>query len=267
MRNARRIRLAFCFITFFMAQLAVSAERIVTLNPMVSEWVAEILGNEKGLKKIIGASEYSHYPQLMKAVPTVGPYPNLEVEKILSLHPDLVIGSVEYNRFEQVEKLKKLKLNVVILPKENFKKMNEWIIELGNVLGEPAKGIKLANDWDERLKKLKSIKSKKKVFLQIQFQPLITVGSDSFLNDVFSRIGYENVFQSLKQSYPKVSKEAVFEKNPDEVFVFEMIQNQEDLGRMKEIWKKSRVTILNGDDFARCSLRLISAAERMMKGE
>jgi ABC-type Fe3+-hydroxamate transport system substrate-binding protein len=238
-------------------------ERIVALNPMVAEWAAEILGKEKALKKLVGASEFSHYPEFMKTVPTVGPYPNIQAEKVLSLKPDLVIGSVEYNRPEQIEKLVRLKLNVKLLPKEEFSNMKPWLISLGQMIGEEKKASDLATQWNQRILKLTHHGKTKKVFLQIQFEPLITVGSSSFLNEIFKMIGFENIFQDVNQSYPKVSKEAVLEKRPDEVFVFEMVKNQEDLARVSKTWKKSKITILNGDDFARCSFRLLNAAERL----
>ena len=238
--------------------------RIVTLNPMISEWTAEILGKEAALKKIVGATEYSNYPEYMKKVETVGPYPQLQSEKILSMNPDLVIASAEYNRPDQLEQLKKLKLNVVILPREEFSAMGAWIEQLGKALGEEKRATVMVQEWTHALAEIPSLSKKKKVFFQIQFLPLITVGKDSFLNAAFEKAGYENIFRDLPQAYPKVSKEAVLEKNPDEVMVFEMVKNQDDLEKVKDAWRKSLVRVFNGDDFARCSLRLLKAMKEVV---
>lgn len=236
-----------------------ASNRIVTLNPMISEWTAEILGQEKSQQKIIGASEYSNYPEYLKKVPTIGPYPRVHVEKILALHPDLVIASDEYNRPDQIEKLKKLKLQVKVLPKEHFFKMEEWILELGKILGEESSAKLAAENWKKSLKEFQTPTQKKKAFFQIQFQPLITVGGVGFLNDSFQLIGFDNVFSNLSQAYPKVSREAVLEKKPETVFVFEMVKDHEDLDKIKKTWKSSSVQVLNGDDFSRCSPRLLKA--------
>ena len=267
MANARLTRLKWfpLSVCLFLSMPALAADRIVALNPMISEWAAEILGKEVALKRIVGSSEFSNYPEYLKTVPTVGPYPNIQVEKVLSLNPDLVIGSVEYNRPDQIEKLRKLKLNVIMLPKEELSQMKGWILKLGDLLGEKRKAEMVSEEWNRKMAVLRSARKSKSVFFQVQFQPLITVGSESFLHTVFQRIGYRNIFAHLTHAYPKVSKEAVLERNPDEVFVFEMETDSGDRHKTIETWKKSRVRFLNGDDFARCSPRLLSAVERMME--
>jgi iron complex transport system substrate-binding protein len=268
MQNASRVRLVFRFLTLFLLitpNQVFAATRIVALNPMISEWSAVILGKDQALKSLIGASEFSHYPEYLKNIPTVGPYPNLQVEKILSMKPDLVIGSVEYNRPDQIEKLRKLKINVRMLPKEEFQSMGKWIRELGMILEANPAANRLSEDWTRRVAALAYNGKPKKVFYQIQFQPLITVGSASFIHDVFGKIGYFNIFGYLGQAYPKISKEAVLERSPDEVLVFEMVANGEDRRKIKETWKTSKVVFLSGDDFARCSPRLLSAVERMIR--
>jgi iron complex transport system substrate-binding protein len=268
MQSANRIRLIIgCLIGLLLvsSNLAVASSRIISLNPMISEWSAQILGKDRALKTLIGASEYSHYPDYLKTVPTVGPYPSLQVEKILSMKPDLVIGSVEYNRPDQIEKLRKLKINIRMLPKEEFRNMGKWILELGEILGEKSAAKRLSDDWNRRAAGLANHGAPKKVFHQIQFQPLITVGSASFIHDVFEKIGYLNVFSHLNQAYPKVSKEAVLAQSPDVVLVFEMVANAEDRRKISDAWRNSKVLFLSGDDFARCSPRLLSAVERMME--
>lgn len=246
----------FCF---FVPALTHAFDRIVTLNPTVSEWTAEILGKDKALRKMVGASEYSNYPEYLKGITTVGPYPQVYPEKILSLKPDLVIASAEYNRPDQIEKLKKLNLHVEVLDKEHFLKMDEWILQLGKILGEEVSAQSAANQWKKSLEEMKPPKVSRKVFFQIQFQPLITAGGTGFLNDSFKKVGMENIFADIKQAYPKVSRESVLEKKPDIVLVFEMVKNHEDMSKIKAAWKASRVEVLNGDDFSRCSPRLLKA--------
>ena len=256
-----KIILLLSLITFSTPALAWN--RIVTLNPMISEWTAEVLGKEKSLQKIVGASEYSNYPDFMKKVDTVGPYPQVQIEKILSLNPDIIVASSEYNRPDQLEQLRKLKLKVVTLPREEFLKMEGWITELGRVLGEDARAKVVVGEWRRGLAALKPRARVKRVFFEIQYQPLITVGHESFMNEAFEKIGYENIFSDLPLAYPKISKEAVLEKNPEEVLVFEMVKDQADLEKINETWKKSKVRVLSGDRFARCSLRLLTALKEL----
>jgi len=98
-------------LVFLFSQEAHAYSRIITLAPVISEWTAEILGPESSKTKIVGVSEYSNYPLQLKSIQTIGAYPKLNIEKIASFKPDLVLASSEYNRPEQLEQLKRLKIN------------------------------------------------------------------------------------------------------------------------------------------------------------
>ena len=221
-------------------------ERVVTLAPVLSEWTAALLGEEKAKKQIVGVSEYSQYPSFLKNVESIGPYPRLNIEKIAALKPDLILASSEYNLPEQIEQLKRLHLPVKILPKEKFSSMSEWILNLGAVLQEPNSAQVEQRKWEAGVNSLllrqKSRSfAKKRIFLEIQHLPLITVGGESFLNEAFNLMGEQNVFQDLKQAYPKVSKEAVLKKNPDVIYILTLMGQGVILKKPSPIGKGSRV--------------------------
>ncbi|MBC7396437.1 MAG: ABC transporter substrate-binding protein [Bdellovibrionales bacterium] len=249
-------------------------ERIVTLAPGLTEWTAAILGDAKAGSKIVGVSEYSLYPESMKKKVSVGPYPQLNIEKIASLKPDLVVASSEYNRPQQLEQLRRLKLPLVVVPLEDFNAMPEWILKLGRALQEEKAAAGQASEWTKELDALK--KSKKgplqRLFIEVQHQPLVTVGGPSFLTDAFSAIGYENVFRELSQGYPKVSKEAVLKASPDAIFILDLTGVKEDFERAQNDWqnfktlkavKNRQIRLIPGDEFARCSLRLLKALKAL----
>jgi iron complex transport system substrate-binding protein len=256
------------------APAAPAASRIVTLAPVISEWVAEVLGPEYSRDKIVGVSEYSSFPAHLKSKPSIGPYPQPNLEAILALKPDLVIGSEEYSRAEQVERMRRLGLPLRVLPKERFSGMEEWIGRLGEVLGEQ-EGARRAQEKWRRLKRgiRRGAGPWRKVFIEIQHEPLITVGAGSFLADALREAGYESVFSDLADGYPKVSIESVARRNPEWIFVLgHDSQDQGAFRKSREAWtrvaglsavKKGRIHLLPGDDFARCSLRLLIALKRL----
>ncbi|MBU6153962.1 MAG: ABC transporter substrate-binding protein, partial [Bdellovibrionales bacterium] len=141
------MRLCFLILFLFGAEARAGFRRIVCLNPVLSEWVAEILGRKVALQRLVGVSEYSNHPDYLRGVPEVGPYPKLHLEKIAGLKPDLVLASEEYNLPEQVGRLKRLKLNVRSVKKESFGSMEEWIDSLGGILEEPAGAADVRNRW------------------------------------------------------------------------------------------------------------------------
>lgn len=254
------------------ATSAVAAQKIVTLSPVVAEWVAEILGEKETLKRVIGVTEFSQYPRYLTQVKSVGPYPQLHIEEILKLKPDLVLAVQATNQPEQIEKLKRLKLPVTVLKKESFDGMGEWIVELGRVLGEEARAKAVKDRWEFELKALEPGEKSTHLFLELQDRPLVTIGAGSFLNAAFKRVGFSNIFDDLPQDYPKVSREAVVKRDPDQILILNLNGDPLQFDRSRREWEKferlkavkdGKVRIIPGDDFARCSMRLLKALKSL----
>lgn len=247
--------------------------RVVSLAPVISEWTAEILGPARVKASLIGVSEFSDYPESVQGIQTVGPYPRLNIEKIASLRPDLVLASAEYNLKPQLDQLMRLKLQVKVLPKERFRNFGPWIRELGTALGEP-KGAKMAEArWKKAFYDLGAKrKSRIRYFLEVQHAPLIAVGGGSFITEALARVGFDNVMGDLQSGYPKVSLESVIARRPEAIFVLDHGKGGSDFESARTDWarfpsvpavSKGRIEILPGDDFARCSLRLLIALKRL----
>lgn len=263
------IRALFLFLLLQAGNAFGSYQRIVCLNPLVCEWVAEILGKNATLARVVGVSEYSNHPDFLRGIPLVGPYPKLHIEGIAALKPDLVLGSTEYNLSAQMEQLNRLKLNVVSLPKETFRTMESWITTVGSVLKEDRGALQAKDRWSALWGELKkSRKSERKVFIEVQHTPLISVGGGSFLSEALALVGYSNVFSDLSSGYPKVSMESVIRTQPDLILILDHAGESSALAESKRDWarfstlpavRNAGIHALPGDDFARCSLRLLNA--------
>jgi ABC-type Fe3+-hydroxamate transport system substrate-binding protein len=259
------------FIIFLNAAFAAPPTKIVALTPSLAEWTSEILGQDKTLDRLIAVTEYSNYPEYVSKVKTIGPYPKINIELVLKLKPDLVLAIEGLNSEDQLKQLERLNLKVIRFPQERFFILSEWIRSLGKELGESTAANRIADEWQNRLEQLKlKKKNKLKVFVQIQDEPLVTVGSDSFLNDAFISIGYHNVFSDLKSGYPKVSRESVIERNPDKILILDLTGKNNEFEGFKKKWRqfisieavrRNQVTVISGDDFARCSFRLLRAIQ------
>ncbi len=264
--------------------------RIVALNPLLSEWTAAVLGDDYSRTAIVGVSEYSHHPALLKSIPTVGPYSLVNIERVAALKPDLVLASEEYNRPDQLEQLRRLRLNLRVLPKERFAGFGEWITKLGDALGEPAGAKRERERWEKTLQETlaqagpagasgpngsAAIKNNRSYLIEIQAEPLITAGKQSILTEALGAAGFRNVFDDLDSGYPKVSIEAVLRRNPEWIFVLTHGGEEATLAVAKKRWARfralravraGRVVALSGDDFARCSLRLLNALKQLNSG-
>jgi iron complex transport system substrate-binding protein len=263
------IRVLFLFLLLQAGNAFGSYQRIVCLNPLVCEWVAEILGKDATLARVVGVSEYSNHPDVLRGVSLVGPYPKLHIEQIAALNPDLVLGSAEYNLQVQMEQLKRLKLNVVSLPKESFHAMEGWITTVGAALKEAPAASRARERWSKAWGELdKNRKPEKKIFIEVQHAPLISVGGGSFLSEALALVGYSNIFSSLSSGYPKVSTESVIRARPELILILDHAGESSGIAESKRDWarfsslpavRNGGIHALPGDEFARCSLRLLNA--------
>ncbi len=249
--------------------VAVAApSRVVTLSPLISEWVGEVLGCESAVRVVAGVSEYSDFPECLAGKPSVGPYHHVSIEKIVSLRPDLVLASEEYNR-EAIARLKSLGIRVEVLPKERFLAMPAWIERLGELLDAVPQAKRQSDLWSKRLKEFAADKKRNRtVFIEVQHDPLITVGGGSFLDEAFDAVGLQNVFRDHREGYPRVSRESVLKADPEEIHILDLRGREREFEESRKSWgrfpalravRQSRILRLRGEDFARCTPRLLRA--------
>ena len=191
-----------------------AAQRIISLAPHVTESLfAAGAGN-----KIVGAVSYSDYPEEAKKIPRVGGYPSLNLEKIVSLKPDLVIAWTSGNSFKQVEKLVSLGLTVFMSEPRYPEDIAKTIQRFGMLAGTNDIASKSHEDFMhhyQSLKKRYSNKEKVKVFYQIWNKPLMTISGAHLISDIITLCGGENVFSDLKVLTPRISLEYVLATKAD----------------------------------------------------
>src|SRR4030042_603159 len=93
-------------------QVTISAipQRIVSLAPSNTEILFALgLGN-----KVVGDTEYCSYPADAKTKPNVGGFSTVDIEKVVSLRPDLVLATQIHSK-TIIPALEKLGLTVVAL--------------------------------------------------------------------------------------------------------------------------------------------------------
>lgn len=184
------------------------AQRIISLAPNVTESLfAAGAGN-----KIVGAVSYSDYPEEAKKIPRVGGYPSIDLEKIVSLKPDLVIAWASGNSFKQVEKLISLGLTVFMSEPRYPEDIAKTIQRFGILAGTSDFASKSYEKFIRHYQSLKerySNKEKVKVFYQIWNTPLMTISGEHLISDIITLCGGENVFSDLKVLTPQISLEYV----------------------------------------------------------
>ena len=184
------------------------AKRIISLAPHITESLFAAGAGDK----IIGAVSYSDYPEAAKKIPRVGGYPSADLEKIISLKPDLVIAWPSGNNLKQVDKLTTFGIKVFMSEPRYPKDIAKTIQRFGVLAGTNKIANKTANEFLKHYESLKekfSHKEKVKVFYQIWNKPIMTISGNHLISEIITLCGGENVFADLKILTPRISLESV----------------------------------------------------------
>ena len=225
----------YIFIYIFIASISfaddVNYNRIVSLGPTLTEKIYLLEAEDK----IIANTTFCKRPDASKFKEKVGNLSNINVEKIVSLKPDLVLVS-PLTPLKQAEKLKSLNIKIEYFPyPKSFEDICSEFIRLGILVGkkdQSEKIIKLVSGEVSALRKQTYKTSKVKMFMQIGIKPLFSVNKDSFINDFIEFAGGINI---AKNSHSGIfSREQVVMSNPDVIVITTMgIEG----GKEKERWE------------------------------
>jgi iron complex transport system substrate-binding protein len=193
-------------------ELKKPAQRIISLTPDLTE----ILYHIGAAQQVVGVIDASDYPLQVKLLPKVGSFTGIDLEKIYSLHPDLIVtwGNM-YSR--SLASIKKLGIPVYVNDPHQFVDIEKTMLDVSCLSGHAATAKKQVMQYDERLKALQqryAHQSTIKVFFQIGDYSLFTINKTSWINEAITICGGENIFQNARFTAPQVTWEAVIEANP-----------------------------------------------------
>lgn len=193
--------------------------RIISLGSTLTEELY-LLGVGDSL---IADTLYCERPPQAKLKEKVGTIIAADLEKIVSLKPDMVLVTSLTNPAVK-EKLKNLGIHVVDFPlARNFQELCGHFVELGKVVGKVDAANKIIHSSREKIEALKkNIQGlpKPKVFMQIGANPLFAVTKDYFLNDFIEFAGGVNIAADAKSGL--YSREEVIRQNPDVIIITSM---------------------------------------------
>jgi len=195
--------------------------KIISLCPYITNNLI-LLGEEKNIVGLTLQDEEKY----KKGKEIVGSMLELNVEKIISLKPDIVIASEEGNREENVRKLEKLGIKTFILPQlYSIEDIFKNFIKIAELINKKQKGEEIVKREKEKLKNLKFKEKKEKVFFVLGWKPLITTGNKTFINDIIEISGGKNLFSEIDKKWIQVNIEEVIKRNPDAIIYIEMGEN------------------------------------------
>ena len=125
----------------------VSPKRVVSLAPSITEIVYDLECGDL----LKGATMYSDFPKAAQLLPKVGSYVYLDLEKIVSLQPDLCIGIKDGNPKEIVMRLEALGIPVYAVHPRSLASIQSTVIEIGDLLQADETARRVAGEMESRI--------------------------------------------------------------------------------------------------------------------
>lgn len=195
--------------------------RIIALAPSITE-IVFALGQEN---RLVGVTQYSDFPEAAGQFPKVGSYVNLDLERIVSLRPDLCIGVKDGNPKDVVDRLDDLGIPVYVVNPKGLDSVMQTLAAIGGLLDVQAKADELIAAMQLRIDRVEQIvqqaETRPLVFFQIGISPIVSVGTPTFIHELIVRSGGRNVAEG-SVAYPRYSREQVLGMKPDVIVITSM---------------------------------------------
>jgi len=188
--------------------------RVVSLAPSVTETMLALDFGDR----LAGISDFCVVPAGMAAIPRVGGLLTPDLETIRGLHPDLLIGTTSGNDPGLASQAEALGLPLYTLHTPDVAQVLASLERLGDLLGDPPRGIRVAAEMRRRLAAVEARISGRpapRVLFVIWAEPLVVPGSGAFLTDAIRRAGGASVTAEVPAPHPTYSIESAVARAPE----------------------------------------------------
>lgn len=188
--------------------------RIISTVPSITELLHDLgLGDQ-----VVGITKFCVHPKKWyRSKMRIGGTKTLDLEKIVSLSPDLIIANKEENVCEQIEALQnhtEVYVSDIKSPHDNI----TLIREIGKLTGTRMSAIRLEGELQSALDNIVVLPQKLSSTYVIWQKPYMTVGNDTYIHSMMSLCGLANRFADQTR-YPEFSMGELRQKKPDVVLL------------------------------------------------
>ncbi|SRR5579871_12373 len=195
---------------------AAPPQRLVTLAPHLTELVFAAGAGER----LVGTLDTSDYPPAARQIPRIGDVGQLDAERLLALHPDLVIVWGDGSPAAQLDLMKRLGLPTLSLEQHRLADVADSLERLGTVFGTEAVAAPAAAGLRREVQALAAQyrgARRLKVFYQVWSTPLYTLGGRHVASEMLELCGASNLFADQAQAAFMVDEESVYARDPDAI--------------------------------------------------
>lgn len=174
-------------------------ERIVSLVPSQTELLYSL-----GLdKEVVGITKFCVHPERWyRKKQRVGGTKTVKTDRVKSLRPDLILANKEENVKEQIDELQQI-APVWVSDITTWDDALDMITSIGALTGKQDRANELVSQIKEAFEQIKPISKTLNTAYLIWKDPYMAAGGDTFIDDMLSRCGFTNIFQTINR-YPEI---------------------------------------------------------------
>lgn len=238
------------------------ASRIVSLSPHNTENLFTAGAGEL----VVGAVDFSDFPEAAKHIPRVGGAQQINLEAIVRAQPDLIVAWASGNPPQALARLQDMGYPVYHSEPRSFAEVIDNLRDLALLSGQNpnASHITQAEQGFARIVAEHQGKPRVSVFYQIWDQPLMSLSGEHMVGKLIEHCGGENIFAAAPALSPVVNREAVIAANPAVILLASSAADQQKWQKGWEKWssidavQKKRIHPINPDWVSRQTVRLLS---------
>jgi len=192
-------------------ELQKSPDRIVSLLPSLTETVCAL----GACQKLVGTDRFSDWPEAVQALPKLGGFEGVQVERLFALKPDLVFAA---ESARVIDRLESLGITVVALEPETLADVRKTVKTLGELLelSEAAEHllVNIDAEVEAAADKIPAQWLGAKAYYEVS-PSIHAAGEVSFIGELMKKLGVSNIVPAALGPFPKLNPEYVVREKPE----------------------------------------------------
>ena len=245
--------------------LPAPARRVIALAPNLTELVFAAGAGAR----LVGVDSASDYPPSARELPRIGDAAGIDLERVIALHADLILGWWSGNKPADLARLRKLSIPVFLSEPRSLDDVPRSLRVLGTLLDSQTVAEARALAFERRLAAIRARYVHRRtlsVFVEIWHQPLMTVSGAHLVSDVLRTCGARNVFADLPALAGPVALERLLVADPDAIVSATGLEDDASTWpRLRSVraGKAGRLLRVDPDQLTRATPRILDATEQV----
>ncbi len=238
---------------------SIPPKKIISLVPSITE----LLDHFQLEEETIGITKFCVHPQIWyKSKTRIGGTKNVNIEKINSLKPDLILCNKEENVQAQIDTLAAT-LPIYMCDVKNYTEALQMIKDIGILTGKSANATSLISNIEAAFEQNKILSTTKiKTAYLIWKEPYMSVGGDTFISDMMEKAGLVNMYK-IENRYPTKSISEIQKDNPQLILLSSEPYpfKEKNIIELQKLFPSTKILLVDGEMFSWYGSRMLYMPE------